>query len=459
MKSLKLRLRSSTPSLDIISHKLVELEGFMAATSKVFEFIKKEAHRQKYGLEMIPSENYVSEDVLKALGSILTNKYSEGFPGKRYYGGNEVIDEIENYTADLAKKLFKVPVALVQPYSGSPANFAVTMAVCSPKETVMGLSLSSGGHLTHGANLSFSSIFYKAVNFNVGKDWKIDFDELESLTRKYKPKLIWAGTTAYPYKLDYRKFRKIADLVGAYVVADISHIAGLIVGGQHESPVPYVDIITTTTHKTLRGPRGAMILVTERGMKKDPELKLKLERAIIPGLQGGPHNHQTAAIAISLEEAMKPAFKKYASQVVKNARVLAENLGTVSENHLVLLPLTDYGYGMGYPGQFALETAGITVNKNTIPGEPVSPFYPSGIRLGTPALTTRGMKEPEMKKIALWIKQALEEIRGMDTPKQKELRAEYIKKTKLQLAKNKNLLKIKQEVEKFASKYPVPGIK
>ena len=268
--------------------------------SRVFKLISEEAHRQKYGLEMIPSENYVSKDVLKALGSILTNKYSEGFPGRRYYGGNEIIDKIENYACDLAKKLFRVPVALVQPYSGSPANLAITMAVCEPGDVVMGLALSSGGHLTHGANLNFSSIFYKAVNYTVGDDWKINFGELETLAKIHKPKLIWVGTTAYPFKLDYKKFRKIADMVGASLVADISHITGLIIGGVHESPVPDVDIIMTTTHKTLRGPRGAIILVTERGLKRDLEIKSKIERAIIPGIQGGPHNHQTAAIAVSL---------------------------------------------------------------------------------------------------------------------------------------------------------------
>lgn len=425
---------------------------------KVYNFISEEEKRQIEGLEMIPSENYVSGAVLEALGSILTNKYSEGFPGRRYYGGNEIIDKIENYACDLAKKLFKVPVALVQSYSGSPANMAATMAVCKPSEVIMGLSLSSGGHLTHGANLSFSSIFYKAINYSVGEDWKIDFDELEALAKKHKPKLIWAGTTAYPFKLDYKKFRKIADLCGAYLIADIAHIAGLIVGGQHESPVPYVDIITTTTHKTLRGPRGAMIMVTDRGLKKDPELKAKLERAIIPGLQGGPHNHQTAAIAVSLEEALKPSFKNYAAQIVKNAKVLAEELGSVSEVHLVLLSLESYGYGMGYQAQYALETAGITVNKNTIPNDPVSPFYPSGVRLGTPALTSRGMKEKEMKKIAGWIKEALEEIRGHDTPKEKEKRADYIKEFKKEISKNKNLLRIRAEVKKFASKFPVPGV-
>jgi len=427
-------------------------------SKKIFDLIKKEAKRQKTGLEMIPSENYVSEDVLKANGSILTNKYSEGFPGRRYYGGNEVIDQIENYTADLAKALFGVPVALVQPHSGSPANFAATMAVCDPEDVIMGLSLADGGHLTHGANLSFSSIFYKAVNFHVGKDWKIDFDEMMELAKKHKPKMIWAGTTAYPFKLDYKKFRKVADEVGAYLVADTSHITGLIVGGVHESPVKYVDIITTTTHKTLRGPRGAMILVTDRGLKKDPDLRTKIERAIIPGLQGGPHNHQTAAIAISLEEAVKPAFKKYASQVVKNAEVLAKELGTISENHLILLSLSDYGKGMGYQGQFALETAGITVNKNTIPKDPVSPFYPSGVRMGTPALTSRGMKEKDMIKIGSWIKRALEEIRGLDIPDEQKERAPFIKEVKKKLAQNKNLLKIRKEISDFASKFPVPGI-
>ncbi len=426
--------------------------------TKVFSLIKEEAHRQKYGLEMIPSENYVSEDVLAALGSILTNKYSEGFPGRRYYGGNEVIDKIENYAIDLAKKLFGVPAALVQPYSGSPANMIITMAVCNPGDVVMGLSLASGGHLTHGANLSFSSIFYKAINYNVGKDWKINFEELEELAIKYRPKLIWVGTTAYPFKLDYKKFRKIADMAGATLVADCSHITGLIIGGVHESPVPYVDIIMTTTHKTLRGPRGAMILVTERGLKKDPEIKSKLERALIPGTQGGPHNHQTAAIAVSLEEALKPSFKKYAVQIAKNAKVLASELGTVSETHLILLSLTKYGYGMGYQAQYALEEAGITVNKNTIPGEPAAPFYPSGIRLGTPALTTRGMKEKDMIKVAGWIKRVLEEIRGLDLPKEQDKRKDFLKEAKAILHQNKNLKQIRKEVEAFAGKFPVPGI-
>lgn len=426
--------------------------------SKIFKFIELEKKRQIEGLEMIPSENYVSKEILSALGSILTNKYSEGFPGRRYYGGNEIIDQIEEYTASLANKVFGTKYAFVQPYSGSPANMAATMAICAPGDVIMGLSLTAGGHLTHGANLSFSSIFYKAVNYGVSQDGKIDFVQLKKLALEHKPKLIWAGTTAYPYKLDYKKFREIADLVGAYIVADISHISGLIVGGVHPSPVKEVDVITTTTHKTLRGPRGAMILVTERGLTRDPDLKSKIEKAIIPGLQGGPHNHQTAAIAIALEEAMTPRFKKYAEQVVKNAAALAKELDTKSENHLLLLDLGSYGYGMGYQAQVALEYAGITVNKNTIPGEKASPFYPSGVRLGTPALTSRGMKEKEMIKIAAWIKRVFEEIRGLDLPKEQDQRKDFIKAVKKQLAKNKNLAQIKKEIATFAKKYPVPGI-
>lgn len=426
--------------------------------SKIFKLIKDEAVRQKTGLEMIPSENYVSKDVLKALGSILTNKYSEGFSGRRYYGGNDVIDEIEDYAASLANKLFGTKYAFVQPYSGSPANFAATMAICKPGDTVMGLALTAGGHLTHGANLSFSSIFYNAVNYGVGQDGKIDFEELARLVKKNKPKMIWAGTTAYPYKLDYAKFRKVADLVGSWLVADISHISGLIAGGVHPSPVKHVDLITTTTHKTLRGPRGAMILITERGYKKDQDIKGKIEKAIIPGLQGGPHNHQTAAIAVALEEALRASFSRYADQVVKNAKVLAEELGTKSETHLILLPLLNYGEGMGYQAQVALEYAGITVNKNTIPFDPISPFYPSGIRMGTPALTSRGMKEKEMVKIAGWIKEILEEIRGNDIPKVQEERAPFIRQYKIKMARNKKLKKIKKEIETFAKKYPVPGL-
>lgn len=427
---------------------------------KVFELIKKEAHRQKYGLEMIPSENYTSENVMAAMGSILTNKYSEGHPGARYYGGNEVIDEIERYAQDLAKKLFGVEHAIVQPHSGSPANLAVALELAGVGGTTLGLNLTSGGHLTHGSVASWTGKLFNAVNYDVDpKTWHIDLEEVRKIAKKSKPKFIWVGTTAYPYILDYKGFAKIAEEVGAYLVADTSHISGLIVTGLHPDPVPYVDVITTTTHKTLRGPRGAMILITKKGLKKDPDLSKRLEKSVMPGLQGGPHDHQTAAIAIALEEALKPSFKKYMTQVAKNAKVLAKELGTTSETHLVLKSLTEYGYGMGYQAQFALEEAGITVNKNTIPGEPASPFYPSGIRLGTPALTTRGMKEKDMVKVSGWILRVLEEIRGLDLPKEQEKRSPFLKETKVKLKANKNLKKIRKEIESFAGKFPVPGIK
>lgn len=427
-------------------------------TSKVFKLIGKELHRQRFGLEMIPSENYVSKNVLEALGSILTNKYSEGFPGARYYGGNEIIDMIEDYAKDLANKAFGTKHAIVQSYSGSPANLAVTLALANPGEVIMGQSLSHGGHLTHGAAASFTGKLFNAVQYGVGKDGRIDLNEVEALAKKYRPKFIWVGTTAYSYILDYKAFAEIADRIGAYLVADIAHIAGLIIAGVHPSPVEYVHIITTTTHKTLRGPRGAMILLTEKGLKKDPELVSKLEKAVFPGMQGGPHNHQTAAIAVALEEALSTEFKKYAAQIVKNAYQLAQELETYTQTHLFVLDLTSYGYGMGYQAQYALEVAGITVNKNTISYEPVSPFYPSGVRIGTPALTSRGMKEKDMVKIAEWIKRALEEIRGYDLPKEQNERRDFIKDFKKKIHKSRNLQRIRKEVEEFAGKFPVPGI-
>lgn len=427
--------------------------------SKIPGLIKEEAHRQKYGLEMIPSENYVSGDVLAALGSILTNKYSEGHPGARYYGGNEVIDKIERYAQSLANKLFGTEYAIVQSHSGSPANLAIALELAGPGGTTLGQSLTAGGHLTFGAQASWTGKIFNAIQYGVDpKTWHIDLNEVRALAKKHKPKFIWVGTTAYPYKIDYSGFAKIADEVGCFLVADTSHISGLIVTGQHPSPVPYVHVIMTTTHKTLRGPRGAMILVTKKGLEKDPQLGKRLEKSVMPGLQGGPHDHQTAAIAVALEEALKPSFKGYIGQVVKNTKVLAEELGTVSETHLILLSLTKYGYGLGYQAQYALEEAGITVNKNTIPGEPASPFYPSGIRLGGAALTTRGMKEKDMIKIAGWIKRVLEEIRGLDLPKEQDKRKDFLKMVKVKLHQNKNLKKIRQEVESFAGKFPVPGI-
>lgn len=432
---------------------------------EVSELITLETKRQKEGLEMIPSENYVSDTVLSAMGSILTNKYSEGYPGKRYYGGNEFIDKIEILCQERAKKLFAVEHANVQPYSGSPANLAVYLATLKPGDTVMGLDLTHGGHLTHGWKVSATGIFYKSIMYHVNqKNGEIDFDELKSLVKQYKPKLIWVGATAYVYQFPFKELEKIAESVDAYLAADIAHVAGLVVGGAHISPVNFVHIVTTTTHKTLRGPRGAMIMVTKKGLKKDPDLADKVDRAVFPGLQGGPHDHTTAAIAIALKEASRPDFKKYAVQIVKNAKKLSEELikldfklvGNGTENHMILMDLIPlFGPGGGYFAQYTLDLVGITLNKNTIPGEPVSPFYPSGVRLGTPALTTRGFKEKDMKQIARWIYRALSEVKKYSLPKEKEKRKDYMIFFRKGIKGNKKLLKIRNEIRNFAVKFPI----
>ncbi|MFZ2886346.1 MAG: serine hydroxymethyltransferase, partial [Minisyncoccia bacterium] len=358
---------------------------------QVYAAITKEKKRQEEGLELIPSENIVSLAVLEAMGSVFTNKYSEGYPHARYYGGNEVVDEVEDIARDRAKKLFKVPHANVQPYSGSPANLAVYLATCNPGDTIMGLLLTSGGHLTHGWKASATGMFYKPIQYGVKSDGYFDLDEFAKLAREHKPKLIWVGITAYARAVPFEKFAKIADEVGAYLAADIAHIAGLVVAGAHQSPVPHVHIVTTTTHKTLRGPRGGIIMATKKGLAKDPELAQKIDRAIFPNLQGGPHNHTTAAIAVALKEAATPKFRAYGKQIVKNAKALAKTLmerdvelvtnGT--DNHMILMKC---GTGRGAIVEIALDAVGLTTNKNTIPDEPSSPFYPSGIRLGTPSM-------------------------------------------------------------------------
>ncbi len=437
----------------------------------VFDLIHRESNRQTDGLEMIPSENYVSPSVLVAMGSIFTNKYSEGYPRKRYYGGNEIVDEVEELAIARAKKLFGVEHVNVQPYSGSPANLAVYLATCAPGDHVMGQSLTAGGHLTHGWKVSATGIFYQSSQYGVMDKLVngdlFDYDEIRSLAKKHKPKLIWVGATAYPLKFDYAKFAKIADEVGAYLAADIAHIAGLIVAGAHPSPVPHVHIVTTTTHKTLRGPRGAMIMVTKKGVTKDPDLPGKVDRAVFPGLQGGPHDHTTAAIAVALREASTPSFRTYGKQIVKNAQALGKALvkeGFVlvagkTENHLILVDLTNrLGAGGGVFMQLALDKVGISLNKNTIPGEPGSPFYPSGVRLGTPCVTTRGMKEKEMKRIASWYKKVLEEIADKRLPSDKEARIAYLKTFRKEIDHNKTLAKIRKEVTSLARRFPVPGI-
>ncbi len=389
---------------------------------KIFDLIQKETRRQNDGLEMIPSENHTSRAVLEALGSRLTDKYSEGYPGMRYYGGNEFIDEIEMLAIERAKELFGVMHANVQPYSGSPANQAVCFALLNPGEKLMGMNLLYGGHLTHGWKVNFSGVYYQAVQYPTDHNGFLDYDEIEKLAKFERPKLIFVGATAYPRIFDFQRLAQIAKMIDAYLVADISHVAGLVVAGIHPSPVGHADVITTTTHKTLRGPRGAMILCNgnpsqplkpcERIRENLPTL---IDRAVFPGLQGGPHNHQTAAIAVALKEADTQEFQEYGKQIVANAKTLAEELShgglrlitDGTDNHLILADVTPLET-TGKLAESLLGEIGITVNKNAIPFDTRKPFDPSGIRLGTPAITTRGMKEPEMRTIAQIILETLQ---------------------------------------------------
>lgn len=433
---------------------------------QIYKLVKAEEKRQRDVLEMIPSENYASKAVMEAMGTVLGNKYSEGYPKRRYYQGNDVVDQVETLAQERAKKLFGVPYVNVQPHSGSPANLAVYFALLEPlKGKIMGLSLSSGGHLTHGQPVSASGKFFKSVQYSLGKDGYLDYDAIEKQAISEKPDIIVCGFTAYPRIIDFKRFGQIADKVGAYLFADISHITGLIIAGVHPSPVPYVHIIMTTSHKTLRGPRGAMILVTDKGLKKNPDLPKLIDSAIIPGLQGGPHDNQTAAIAVSLMEASSVSFKKYGQQIVTNAKALASHLlkygfnlisgGT--ENHLILIDLTNKKVN-GAVAALALEIAGIVVNKNAVPNDLMPPFYPSGIRLGTPAITTRGMKVADMAKIAAWINEAVEEVRKERLPEDKEERSKFWKEFRSRVVKNKKLLSIAKEIKAFAGKFPVHSI-
>jgi len=388
---------------------------------EITELIALETQRQAEGLEMIPSENHTSQAVLDALGSRLTDKYSEGYPGARYYGGCEFVDRVENLARDRATALFGVDHANVQPYSGSPANMAVYFALVDPGDTIMGMDLYFGGHMTHGLKVNFSGKFYNSVQYRTGKDGFLDYEAMAQQVEAEKPKLIFVGATAYPRILDWKKLREIADLSNAWMIADTSHITGLIVAGAHPSPAGIADVITTTTHKTLRGPRGAIIMCNgnpsnplKRAERTKENLPTLIDRAIIPGLQGGPHNHQTAGIAVALKEAATPEFKVYGQQIVKNAKTLAEHLTNKgfqlvtggTDNHLLLIDMTSKDV-KGADAERALGAAGITVNKNTVPFDPRPPFDPSGIRLGTPALTTRGLKEAEMEQVANWFDRAI----------------------------------------------------
>lgn len=384
------------------------MEDLRRTDPEIYGLIQEEERYELDSIRLIPSENYASKAVLEATGSILTNKYSEGYPGKRFYEGQRYIDQIEALAIERARKLFGVEHANVQPYSGSPANLAVYFALVKPGETLMGLTLPHGGHLTHGWNVSITGTFWKPVQYGVDREThRIDFDQVRDLARKERPRMIVTGATAYPRIIDFQTFGEIAKEVGAYLLADISHIAGLIAGGAHPSPVPYADVISTTTHKTLRGPRGAMIMCRSA-------VAAEIDRAVFPGLQGGPHNHTTAAIAVTLKEAAAPEFKEYAHQIVRNAKAMADELlahgftlvsgGT--DNHLILVDLTSKQV-TGKKAARALDKAGIVCNFNTIPYDPRRPFNPSGIRLGTPAVTSRGMREAEMRRIAKWMDDAV----------------------------------------------------
>jgi glycine hydroxymethyltransferase len=403
---------------------------------KIAGLITEERRRQKEGIELIPSENYVSRDILEAVGSVLTNKYSEGYPKKRYYGGNEFIDEIETLAIKRAQKLFQTDYHVnVQPYSGSPANTAVYFALLEFGDTVMGMRLDMGGHITHGLPVGFSGRAYNFVQYGVRQDNElIDYDEVEALAKEHKPKMIVCGATAYSRAIDFKRFRKIADSVGALLMADISHIAGLVAAGVHESPFGLADVVTTTTHKTLRGPRSAVIFCKATHAKA-------IDKAVFPGLQGGPHDHVTAAKAICFKEAMTDSFKEYAAQIITNAQALAGALSEKgyrvvtggTDNHLFLLDLRPVGV-TGQEAETVLDEVSITLNKNTIPYDTNPPMKPSGVRIGTPAITTRGMKEADMVVVAEFIDRA---IRNRTD--------------------KKALQQIRQEVNAFASTFPLPN--
>jgi glycine hydroxymethyltransferase len=432
---------------------------------QIADLIARETERQQTGVTLIPSENHTSKDVLEALATVFTDKYAEGYPGKRYYAGNAVADELESLVQERAKALFGVPHANVQPYSGSPANFAVYLSILEPGDKIMGLDLMHGGHLTHGYKLNASGKIWKSIPYHLRPDGQMDLDELREQAKTHRPKLIICGGTAIPRKIPFEEFARIADGINAYLLADVSHISGLIIGDQHESPVPHAHIVMTTTHKTLRGPRGAMIMVTQKGLDKDPDLGSKIDKTIIPGFQGGPHLNAIAAIGVALKEAAEPGFKEYAKDVVKNAKTLADALidagfslvsgGT--DNHLILADLTPTGIGRGILYQEALERIGIFTNKNTIPRDQSSPFYPSGLRLGSPAATTRGMTGADMKQLASWIGQVGEHVKTVQIPDDKEDRKQILRAFRDALRDDPFYETLRNEVRSLCERYPIPG--
>lgn len=409
----------------------MNFENLKNADKEIYETIMKEELRQEDGIELIASENFTSKSVMEAMGSFLTNKYAEGYPGKRYYGGCYVVDIAENLARERLKKLFNAEYVNVQPHSGSQANMAVYMTVLEPGDTVLGMNLAHGGHLTHGSSVSFSGKLYNFISYGVNEQSeRIDYEEMRSLALKYKPRMIVSGASAYPREIDFKRIKEICDEIGAYMMVDMAHIAGLVAAERHISPVPYADFVTTTTHKTLRGPRGGAILCKEKYGKA-------LDKMIFPGIQGGPLMHTIAAKAVCFKEALSDEYKDYINQVIMNCKVLGEELikygfrlvtgGT--DNHLILVDLTSKNI-TGKDAEVLLDSVGITVNKNAIPFDKLSPNVTSGIRLGTPAVTTRGFKEDEMKKIAYFINYTIEN-------------------------RDKDLSNIKEEVKQICSKYPI----
>ena len=409
----------------------MNFENLVKVDEEIYNLVGKELEREQEGIELIASENFASKAVMEAMGSYLTNKYAEGYPAKRYYGGCQVVDEVEELARERAKKLFGAEHANVQPHSGSPANMAVYFTILQPGDTVLGMDLSHGGHLTHGSTVNFSGRLYNFVSYGVNKETEmIDYEQIRRLALEYKPKLIVAGASAYSRIIDFKKLKDICDEVGAYFMVDMAHIAGLVATGAHPSPVPYADFVTSTTHKTLRGPRGGLILCKEKYAKA-------LDKNIFPGIQGGPLMHTIAAKAVCFKEALQPEFKEYINKVVKNCKVLAEELvkydfklvSNGSDNHLILVDLNNKDI-TGKDAEKLLDSIGITVNKNTVPNETKSPFVTSGIRIGTAAVTTRGFDEEDMKEVAALINDAIEN-------------------------KDENLSSLKNRVKALCSKHPL----
>ena len=403
---------------------------------EVFSSVKKEMERQSEEMELIASENYVSKAILEAMGTVLTNKYSEDYPGHRYYGGNQIIDEVETTAIERAKKLFSAEHVNVQPLSGSPANASVYMAFIKPGDKVLGLRLDHGGHLSHGHPINFSGMLYNFVQYEVDIDTgRVNMEKVREIALREKPKMIVAGYSAYSREIEWQKFQDIADEVGAYSFADIAHTAGLIAAGEMNNPVPIFDVVSTTIHKTLRGPRGAMIMCKEKYAKQ-------VDRAVFPGMQGGPHDHIQAAKAVAFGEALKPEFKEYAKQIIANAKTLAQEFLNMeykivsggTDNHLMVVDMTSKGLN-GKEAEDILNKVGISVSRSTIPNDPNPPMKPSGVRFGTPAITTRGMKEGEIKQVAKWVNEALENKENEET-----------------------LGKIKKEVKEMCLKFPIPSI-